>query len=131
MPPTARTRSDNRGSANQRRSEQRLTAFIAHAFSQPVRVIDKGEGSLSCYSVFWSIAAHEGRTQVEISELTGLSSKTVSRVVAHLGTTRGGLGWVKQVFDEDDRRLRRLFLSHRGKSLLTRLLRDFSSVDHS
>ncbi len=123
--------SASNGSANKRRSEKRLIAFIAHAFSQPVRVIDKGEGSLSCYSVFWSIAAHEGRTQVEIAELTGLSAKTVSRVVAHLGTTRGGLGWIKQVFDEDDRRLRRLFLSHRGKSVLARLLRDFSNVDNS
>lgn len=123
--------SASNGSANKRRSEKRLIAFIAHAFSQPVRVIDKGEGSLSCYSVFWSIAAHEGRTQVEISEATGLSAKTVSRVVAHLGTTRGGLGWIKQVLDEDDRRLRRLFLSHRGKSVLTRLLRDFGNVDNS
>jgi DNA-binding MarR family transcriptional regulator len=105
-------------------TERQLVVLLAHAFSQPLRLIDHSEASLSVYALFWAVAAHEGRTQVEIAKVTGLSSKTVSRVVSHIGMARDGLGWVKQVLDEDDRRVRRLYLSSRGKNLLRRMLRD-------
>jgi len=89
---------------------------------------DHTEASLSVYAVFWSVAASEGRTQVEVAESTGLSSKTVSRVISHIGMARDGLGWIKQVLDEDDRRVRRLYLSSRGKTLLGRMLRDMKNI---
>lgn len=106
------------------RSDRQLTSLMAQAFCLPLRVVGKTDSSLSNYAVFWSVAAREGRTQVEVANVTGLSAKTVSRVIAHLGVTRNGLGWIRQVPDEDDRRLRRLFLSRKGKSLLGRLLRE-------
>lgn len=105
--------------------------MLAHAMSQPLRLVDHSEASLSLYAVFWAVAAREGRTQVEIADATGLSSKTVSRVVSQIGMARDGLGWVKQVLDEDDRRVRRLYLSSRGKNLLRRLLRDMKNIGRS
>jgi DNA-binding MarR family transcriptional regulator len=101
---------------------------MAHASSQPVRLVGQSEASISSYAVFWCVAAHEGRTQVEVANETGLSAKTVSRVIAHLGTTRDGLGWIKQVSDDNDRRLRRLFLSRKGKTLHGRLLKDLRKL---
>lgn len=110
------------------RSDRQLTEFMAHALSQPLRVAGQAEASLSCYAVFWSVASREGRTQIEVANETGLSAKTVSRVTAHLGTARNGLGWIKQVPDEDDRRLRRLYLSRKGKALQVRMLKDLRKV---
>lgn len=98
--------------------------MMAHAFCLPLKLIGKSDSSLSSYAVFWSVAAREGRTQVQVAHDTGLSAKTVSRVIAHLGAARNGLGWIRQVADEDDRRLRRLFLSRKGKSLHSRLLKE-------
>lgn len=118
----------NSGSKQATRSERQLTVFLAHAFSQPLRVVGHNEASLSSYAVFWSVAAREGRTQVEVANDTGLSAKTVSRVIAHLGTTRDGLGWIRQVPDEDDRRLRRLFLSRKGNTLHERMLKDLQKI---
>ena len=108
-------------------SDARLTIFIAHAMSQPLRLAGEAEASLSSHAVFWCVAAREGRTQIEVAHDTGLSAKTVSRVVSHLGDSRDGLGWIRQVADEGDRRLRRLFLSRKGKSILSRLLKDLKS----
>ncbi|MDX1555374.1 MAG: MarR family winged helix-turn-helix transcriptional regulator [Xanthomonadales bacterium] len=95
-----------------------------HTFSQPLRMAGKAGVAISSYAVFWSVAREEGRTQVEIAEETGLSAKTVSRVISHLGGMRNGLGWIRQVADDDDRRVRRLFLSAKGKSLHARMLKD-------
>jgi DNA-binding MarR family transcriptional regulator len=105
----------------------RLTVFVAHALSQPLRLASETEATLSSYAVFWCVAAREGSTQVEVAQDTGLSAKTVSRVVSHLGNSRNGLGWIRQVADEDDRRLRRLFLSRKGKSLHNRMLKDLKN----
>jgi DNA-binding MarR family transcriptional regulator len=58
--------------------------------------------------------------------MTGLSAKTVSRVISQLGETRGGRGWIKQVFDESDRRVRRLSLSRKGKNVHARLMKDLT-----
>ena len=102
--------------------------FLAHAYSQPLRLTGNNGASLSSYAVFWNVAAHEGRTQVEVAKETGLSAKTVSRVIRHLGAARGGLGWIKQVPDEDDRRLRRLYLSPKGRSLHGRMLKDLRKL---
>lgn len=118
----------NLSEAKASRSDRQLTIFLAHAFSQPMRLVGQSEASLSSYSVFWCVAAHEGRTQVEVARETGLSAKTVSRVISHLGTSRDGLGWIRQEADEDDRRLRRLFLSRRGKSLHARMLKDIMKI---
>lgn len=112
------------GAAKDSRSDRLLIASLAAAYCAPLRVVGKNESSLSSYAVFLTVAAQEGRTQVEIADDTGLSAKTVSRVIAHLGMSRGGLGWVRQVVDADDRRLRRLYLSRKGKSLITRMLKD-------
>lgn len=97
---------------------------MMHAYSQPRRVARKAGVAVSSYAVFWSVALQEGRTQVEIAEETGLSTRTVSRVIANLGGMRNGLGWIRQVTDDDDRRVRRLFLSAKGRSLHTRMLKD-------
>ncbi|MDX1555837.1 MAG: winged helix DNA-binding protein [Xanthomonadales bacterium] len=118
----------NPSQAKASRSDRHLTLFLAHAFSQPMRLVGQSEASLSSYSVFWCVASHEGRTQVEVARETGLSAKTVSRVISHLGTARNGLGWIKQEADEDDRRVRRLFLSRRGKSLHARMLKDIRKI---
>lgn len=112
------------GATKDSRSDRLLTASLAAAFCTPFHVVGKTESSLSSYAVFLSVAAHEGRTQVEIASDTGLSAKTVSRVITHIGTAHGGLGWIRQVVDEDDRRLRRLYLSRKGKTLVTRMLKD-------
>lgn len=110
--------------ANRSRSDRELTAFMAHACCQPLRVVGQAESSLSSYAVFWSVAACEGLTQIEVARITGLSAKTVSRVITHIGTARHGIGWIKQVPDDEDRRLRRLFLSRKGKTLHARMLKD-------
>ena len=122
------TPTPNTGPANVSGADRQLTIFMAHAFSQPLRVPGLAEASLSSYAVFWSVAKLEGRTQVEIANDTGLSAKTVSRVISLLGMAREGLGWIKQVPDEDDRRLRRLFLSSKGKMLLGRMLKDIKNL---
>ncbi|HKJ17635.1 MAG TPA: MarR family winged helix-turn-helix transcriptional regulator [Xanthomonadales bacterium] len=123
MTPTPHT-----GSSDVSGTDRQLVLLMAHAVSQPLRLNDHTEASLSVYAVFWSVAASEGRTQVEVAESTGLSSKTVSRVISHIGMARDGLGWIKQVLDEDDRRVRRLYLSSRGKTLLGRMLRDMKNI---
>lgn len=120
--------STNPAQTRKTRSDRQLTVFMAHACSQPLRLVGQAEASLSSYAVFWSVAACEGRTQIEVANETGLSPKTVSRVIASIGTARDGMGWIKQVPDEDDRRLRRLFLSHKGKALHARMLKDLRRI---
>jgi DNA-binding MarR family transcriptional regulator len=124
----AMTSTTNPGHADAFLSDEQLTVLLAHAISQPLKLIGQTEASLSCYAVFWSVAAGEGRTQVEIAKQSGLSAKTVSRVIAHLGESRRGLGWIRQVSDEDDRRLRRLILSRKGKALHSRMLKDLKKI---
>jgi DNA-binding MarR family transcriptional regulator len=58
--------------------------------------------------------------------MTGLSAKTVSRVISQLGETRGGRGWIRQAFDDSDRRVRRLSLSRKGKNVHARLMKDLA-----
>jgi DNA-binding MarR family transcriptional regulator len=41
-----------------------------------------------------------------------------------LGETSAGRGWIRQDFDENDRRVRRLRLSRKGRTIHNRLLRD-------
>jgi len=107
-------------------SERAMTGLFSRAFSQPLKLLGQTEASLSSYAVFWCVASNEGATQVEIAQLTGLSAKTVSRVISQLGETRGGRGWIKQVFDDSDRRVRRLTLSRKGQKVHTRLLEDLT-----
>ena len=105
-------------------SERAMTGLFSRAFSQPLKLLGQTEASLSSYAVFWCVAFNDGATQVEIANLTGLSAKTVSRVISQLGETRGGRGWIKQAFDDSDRRVRRLSLSRKGKNVHARLMKD-------
>ncbi len=41
-----------------------------------------------------------------------------------LGEARGGRGWIRQELDDQDRRVRRLSLSKKGKSVHARLMTD-------
>ena len=114
-------------SASDAMSDRMLTGLFARAFSQPLKLLGQTEASLSSYAVFWCVASNEGATQVEISRMTGLSAKTVSRVISLLGETRSGRGWIHQSLDEHDRRVRRLSLSKKGREVHTRLMADLAS----
>jgi len=105
-------------------SERALTGLFSRAFSQPLKLLGQSEASLSSYAVFWCVAYNEGSTQVQVSELTGLSAKTVSRVISLLGETTQGRGWIRQEFDPSDRRVRRLYLSRKGINVHRKLLAD-------
>ena len=105
-------------------SERAITGLFSRAFSQPLKLLGQTEASLSSYAVFWCVAFNDGATQVEVANLTGLSAKTVSRVISQLGETRGGRGWIRQVSDDSDRRVRRLSLSKKGKNVHARLMKD-------
>ena len=113
-------------SASDAMSERSMTGLFSRAFSQPLKLLGQREASLSSYAVFWCVAYNEGATQVEVANMTGLSPKTVSRVISQLGETRGGRGWIKQAFDDSDRRVRRLSLSKKGKSVHSRLMKDLA-----
>ncbi len=107
-------------------SERNMTGLLRRAFSQPLKLLGQSDASLSSYAVFWSVADNEGTTQVEVARRTGLSAKTVSRVISLLGETKQGRGWVRQEFDPADRRIRRLSLSRKGKNVHRKLLEDIS-----
>ena len=107
-------------------SERAVTGLFARVFSQPLKLLGQNEASLSSYAVFWCVAFNEDATQVEVANLTGLSAKTVSRVISQLGETRNGRGWIRQKSDESDRRIRRLSLSKKGRVVHARLLSDLS-----
>ena len=108
-----------------------MTGLFSRAFSQPLKLLGQTEASLSSYAVFWCVASNDGATQVEVARLTGLSAKTVSRVISQLGESRGGRGWIKQMNDETDRRVRRLTLSRKGKNVHSRLMKDLASFGNS
>ena len=115
-------------------NERAMTGLFSRAFSQPLKLLGQTEASLSSYAVFWCVAFNDKATQVEVAKLTGLSPKTVSRVISQLGETRGGRGWITQTFDETDRRVRRLSLSRKGKNVHPRLMKDlnrFSTAQES
>lgn len=109
-------------------SEQAVTGLFSHAFSQPLKLLGQNDASLSSYAVFWCVADDEGITQVEVSRRTGLSPKTVSRVISLLGETSDGRGWIRQELDPADRRVRRLFLSRSGKAIHRKLLDDIRAI---
>ena len=112
-------------------NERAMTGLFSRAFSQPLKLLGQTEASLSSYAVFWCVAFNDKATQVEIANLTGLSPKTVSRVISQLGESRGGRGWITQSFDESDRRVRRLSLSRKGKNVHTRLMKDLTRVSNT
>jgi len=107
-------------------SERAMTGLLRRAFSQPLKLLGQSDASLSSYAVFWCVADNEGTTQVEVARRTGLSAKTVSRVISLLGETKQGRGWIRQEFDPTDRRIRRLSLSRKGKNVHRKLLDDMS-----
>jgi DNA-binding MarR family transcriptional regulator len=116
----------NTVNASETMSERTMTGLFSRAFSQPLKLLGQTEASLSSYAVFWCVAFNDGASQVEIANLTGLSAKTVSRVISQLGETRGGRGWIRQAFDDSDRRVRRLSLSRKGKNVHARLMKDLT-----
>jgi DNA-binding MarR family transcriptional regulator len=115
--------------ASEAMSERAMTGLFSRAFSQPLKLLGQTEASLSSYAVFWCVAFNDGATQVEVANMTGLSAKTVSRVISQLGETRGGRGWIRQAFDDSDRRVRRLSLSRKGKNVHTRLMKDLAKFN--
>lgn len=108
-----------------------MTGLFSRAFSQPLKLLGQTEASLSSYAVFWCVASNDMATQVEVARLTGLSAKTVSRVISQLGENRGGRGWIRQVPDDADRRIRRLTLSAKGKAVHNRLIKDLDRYSTS
>ena len=120
------TKKNNPIAAGEILSQRAMTGLFSRAFSQPLKLLGQTEASLSSYAVFWCVASNDRATQVEVAQMTGLSAKTVSRVISQLGETRGGRGWIKQVFDDTDRRVRRLSLSSKGKKIHARLMDDLS-----
>ena len=112
-------------------SERAMTGLFSRAFAQPLKLLGQTEASLSSYAVFWCVAYNEGSTQIEIARKTGLSAKTVSRVITQLGETREGRGWIRQATDPSDRRVRRLSLSKKGKAVHARLMSDMSSFSEN
>lgn len=112
-------------------SERAMTGLFSRAFSQPLKLLGQTEASLSSYAVFWCVAFNNKATQVEVANLTGLSPKTVSRVISQLGENQGGRGWITQTFDQADRRVRRLSLSKKGKKVHSRLMKDLSRFNSS
>jgi len=117
-------------SASEAMTERSMTGLFARAFSQPLKLLGQTEASLSSYAVFWCVASHEGSTQVEVASLTGLSAKTVSRVISQLGEARDGRGWIRQQFDDADRRVRRLSLSRKGRAVHARLMKDLAKFSN-
>lgn len=105
-------------------SDRAMTGLFSRAFAQPLKLLGQTEASLSSYAVFWCVAFNEGSTQVEVAQLTGLSAKTVSRVISQLGETPDGRGWIRQSYDASDRRVRRLSLSRKGKAVHRQLMKD-------
>ncbi len=116
-----------RKSATELMTERAMTGLFSRAFSQPLKLLGQSEASLSSYAVFWCVAYHAGSTQVEVADLTGLSAKTVSRVISLLGETGQGRGWIRQESDPADRRVRRLHLSRKGEKIHARLLADLGT----
>ena len=110
-------------------SDRAMTGLFSRAFAQPLRLLGQTEASLSSYAVFWCVAYNEGSTQVEVAKATGLSAKTVSRVISQLGETPDGRGWIKQSSDTRDRRVRRLSLSRKGKSVQKQMMRDLQQFN--
>jgi DNA-binding MarR family transcriptional regulator len=107
-------------------SDRAMTGLFSRAFSQPLKLLGQSDASLSSYAVFWCVADNESTTQVEVARRTGLSAKTVSRVISLLGETRQGRGWIRQEFDAADRRIRRLSLSRKGKAVHRKLIEDLN-----
>ena len=107
-------------------ADRAMTGLFSRAFSQPLKLLGQGEASLSSYAVFWCVAFNPGSTQVEVSALTGLSAKTVSRVISILGETRSGRSWIRQESDSADRRVRRLYLSRKGLNVHRKMLDDLA-----
>lgn len=110
-------------------TDRAMTGLFSRAFAQPLKLLGQTEASLSSYAVFWCVAFNEGSTQVEVARLTGLSAKTVSRVISQLGETPEGRGWIKQSYDVSDRRVRRLSLSRKGKSVQKQLTQDLQQFN--
>ena len=117
-------------SASQAMSERAITGLFSRAFSQPLKLLGQTEASLSSYAVFWCVAYNDGASQVEIANLTGLSAKTVSRVISQLGETRTGRGWIRQIPDDLDRRIRRLSLSKKGRAVHANLMQDLAKFSN-
>jgi len=114
-------------SATQVLSERAMTGLFSRAFAQPLKLLDQPEASLSSFAVFWCVAFNEGSTQIEVARQTGLSAKTVSRVISQLIDAAGGRGWIEQRVDAQDRRARRLHLTDEGKRVHRQLVSDIQA----
>ena len=116
-------------SATRAMGDRAMTGLLSRAFAQPLMLLGQADASLSSYAVFWCVAFNEGSTQVEVARMTGLSAKTVSRVISQLGDASGGRGWIRQAHDDRDRRIRRLHLTRDGKRIHRRLVKDIQQFN--
>lgn len=116
-------------SATRAMGDRAMTGLLSRAFAQPLMLLGQADASLSSYAVFWCVAFNEGSTQVEVARMTGLSAKTVSRVISQLGDASGGRGWIRQAYDDRDRRIRRLHLTRDGKRIHRRLVKDIQQFN--
>lgn len=89
-----------------------------------LRVLDR-EIPAQVLTVFFYVASHEGCTTVEMPDAVGLAQSSVSRCTDWLSDYhrlgKPGMGLIIKQIDQHDRRLRRLYLSEKGKVLVSQI----------
>ncbi|MEG3764910.1 hypothetical protein [Alteromonas sp. 14N.309.X.WAT.G.H12] len=78
------------------------------------------------FAVFLQIASNEGLSSTGLVERLGIPKATISRNLRMLGDRvsphKDGLGLIKLEHDENDYRVRRAYLTDKGKRFLERVL---------
>ena len=74
------------------------------------------------YSFFICIAHKEGMTQKEISKMLYVDKATTNKAIKKLEEH----GYVKTIIDEKDRRMHRVYLTEKGKSILEEFRKELS-----
>ena len=89
-----------------------------------MRLFDR-EVPAQVLSTFFYVASHEGCTTVEMPEPLGLAQSSVSRCTDWLSDYhrlgKPGMGLILKKIDLQDRRLRRLYLSDKGRNLVSHI----------
>lgn len=106
-------------------SSERQMARAIGAMAEGLRMLSS-DMPIVQISILMEIATLEGVTQREISDRLGLPSSTTSRSVAALSDVdrlgKPGLDLVAMIPDIEDRRVKRLQITPRGRNLLRRLM---------
>jgi DNA-binding MarR family transcriptional regulator len=109
-------------------SEERSAISSIHAALLPIIKLTSKTSpiSLSLILTLLLVAKHEGKTVADLSNLSGLSSSAVSRLLADLSVTNKiggiGLGLIEQRVDDFDQRYMRNYLSEKGSTLVRRIV---------